>query len=87
MEVTVQIPDDIAARIMNGGGELSRKLLESFALDEYKAGQLTEPELCRLLGYGTRYQMDGFLKAHGFLEDVSMEDIEQDVADIKSLGL
>jgi hypothetical protein len=33
-----------------------------------------------------RLQIDGFLKAHGVYEDVTIEDIERDLADLKSLG-
>jgi hypothetical protein len=47
----------------------------------------TNTELRRLLGFGTRWKLDGFLKAHGVYEDITMEDIERDLADLKSLGL
>ena len=86
MDVTVQIPDDIASHMTEGGADLSRRAIEALAIEEYKSGRLTDPELCRLLGFGTRYQLDGFLKAHGVYEDFTMEDFERDLADLKSAG-
>lgn len=84
MEVTVQIPDDIAARLAEAG-DLARRALESFALEELKAGRITEPELGRMLGLA-RLQIDGFLKSHGVYDDYTLEDFEQERAALKSLG-
>jgi hypothetical protein len=52
MQVTLDIPDDVAERLMAAGGDLSRCALEALALEEYKHDQLTKPELRRLLGFG-----------------------------------
>jgi hypothetical protein len=86
VEVTVQIPDDIASRMTADGSDLSRRALEALALEEYKSGHLTDPELRRLLGFGTRYQLDGFLKSHGIYADYTMEDFERERETLKSLG-
>ena len=85
MNVSLEIPDDIGSRLAPNG-DLSRKVLETFALEELKAGRITEPELCRILGLA-RIQLDGFLKAHGVYEDYTMEDFEKESAALKSLGL
>lgn len=86
MDVTVHIPDDIAARLCATGGDLSRRTLEGLALEEYKSGHITDPELLLLLGFHSRYELDGFLKAHGVYEDFTMEDFERDMADLQSAG-
>jgi len=86
MDVTVRIPDEIAARLCAGGGDLSRRALEALALEEYKRGRLSKPELRSLLGFGTRYQLDGFLKAHEVYEDYSIEDFEREQATLRKLG-
>jgi hypothetical protein len=58
MTITLSIPDDLAAWL--GGAEnVSRRAL-AFGLAEYQAGRLTGPELRRLLGFGTRYELNGF---------------------------
>ena len=86
MELTVKIPDELANRMRASGGDLSRRALEALALEEFKSGRITKPELRRLLGFGTRYQLDGFLKSHDVYEDYTMEDFEQDREDLKQLG-
>jgi hypothetical protein len=48
MNVTLQIPDDIAKRLTAAGGDLSRVALEALATEEYTRGRLTKPEVQRL---------------------------------------
>ena len=86
MELTVQIPDELASRMSASGADLSRRALEALALEEFKSGRITKPELRRLLGYGTRYRLDGFPKAHGVYEDYTMEDFERERDALKQLG-
>jgi hypothetical protein len=70
MELAVQIPDDLGSRMSASGGDLSRRAL---ALEEFRSGHITKPELRRLLGVETRYQLDGFLKAHESYEDYTLQ--------------
>ena len=39
MQVNLQIPDDIARRIIDAGGDLSRRALEALPLDELRPGE------------------------------------------------
>jgi hypothetical protein len=88
MNLNLEIPDDLAQRLGDaGGGDLSRRALEGFALEEYKAGRLTETEMQRLLGFGTRYKLDGFLKEHGIMvEDYTVDDLRREVSSLERLG-
>jgi hypothetical protein len=85
MEFTLQIPDDIGHRLVEAGNDLARRALEAFAVEELKAGRISEPELARMLGLA-RVQTDGFLKEHGVYQDVTIEDVDRDLADLKRLG-
>ena len=87
MDLTVQIPDDLASRMGTSGGDLSRRALESLALEEFKSGRITKPELRRLLGFESRYLLDGFLKAHDVYEDYTMQDLEQELEGLRRLGV
>jgi len=87
MTVTIQIPDELARELAAAGGDLSRRALEGFALEEYKAGNISTAALRRLLGLATRDQVEGFLKAHAVVEDLpTMDESEQDARDLQSLG-
>lgn len=80
MNVTVPIPDDLAARFASEA-ELGRRALEALALEEFRAGRLTRPELRRLLGFETRAELDGFLKVRGIVEETT-EEVERDRQDL-----
>ena len=87
MYLTLDIPDDLASQLSAAGGDLSRRALEAFALEEYKGGRLSEHALRRLLRFSTRYQLDGFLKAHDvWIDDYTIEDLNREVDTLKRLG-
>jgi len=73
-DLTVEIPDDLATHLSAAGVDLSRRALEAFGLEEFKSGHTTEAELRRLLGFTTRYELHGFLKAHEVWIDYTVED-------------
>jgi hypothetical protein len=87
MELTIQIPDDLASRMGASGSELSRRALASLAIEDFKSGRITRPELRRLLGFATRYQLDAFLKIHDVYEDYTLQDLEQELEGLKRLGI
>jgi Uncharacterised protein family (UPF0175) len=87
MNLTVQIPDDVAERLRAAGGDLSRRALEALVAEEYRQGHLTKPDLRRLLGLETSDQIDGFLKAHEVWIDYSLKDLERERAGLERLGL
>ena len=84
MEITLTIPDELA-RLIGADGDLKRRALEALALAEYQAGRLTRPELRRLLGFGTRDELDGFLKAHGVNEGMTPAEFARDRQELDQL--
>jgi uncharacterized protein UPF0175 len=66
--------------------DLSRRALEALAAEEYKRGRLTKPDLRRLLGFETGYQIDEFLEAHEVFEDYTLEDLEREREGLRRLG-
>ena len=86
MNVTVHIPDDLANRLKAAGGDLSRRALEALAAEEYKHYRLTKPELQRLLGIETSFDLDQFLKVHDVWIDYTMEDAERERKGLERLG-
>ena len=82
----VEIPDEIAGAL-GARCDLPRRVLEGFALEEYKSKRLSKAQLRRLLGLETRFELDDFLKAHQVSPNITIEDVRRDVQDLKSLGL
>jgi len=87
MTLTVEIPDDFAQRLHATAQDLSQRALEAFVADEYRHGNLTKPDLRRLLGLETSDQIDRFLKAHDVWIEYTMEDLERERAGLRRLGL
>ncbi len=87
MNITIEVPDDIANALQATWRDLSRGVLESLALEGYRSGALSDGQLRRLLGFETRFDVHGFLKDHGVPLNYSMEDLEQDRETAKRLGL
>jgi len=85
MNLTVEIPDDLAARL-GAGGDLSRRALEALAADEYKHDRLTKPELQQLLGIETSFQLNEFLKAHDVWIEYTQQDAERERKSLQRLG-
>lgn len=80
MQVILELPEDLAQLLGASADGVSRVALEALALEGLRAGKLTEAQARRLLGMSSRYEMDGFLKAHGVLLPLTVEEIERDVA-------
>ncbi len=79
MQVTFDIPDEMAELLVSQGQDPSRAMLEAWAIEGYRSGALTASRTRRLLGFETRYELDGFLKAHNVWEHAySIEDLEKD---------
>jgi hypothetical protein len=85
MDVTIHIPDDLAARL-EAGGDLSRRALEALAVEEFRSGRLMQSELRRLLGLPTRQALDAFLKAHAVYIPYTVADLDRDRDDLRSIG-
>ena len=51
------------------GGELSRRAQGAPAPEEYRSERISKAQTRRLLGFETRYELDGFLKALGQSQD------------------
>jgi hypothetical protein len=76
MQITVQIPDDLAQQ-----PDPARTALEAFAIEGYRSGALSTSQTRLLLGFETRMELDGFLKEHQVWDRAySIEDMERDRA-------
>ena len=87
MNVTLHIPDALAARLGANGAELERRALEGLVLQGYRSGRMTLFEVREALGFDVLDQVDGFLKAHGVFEASQLEDVERDVQTLVRLGV
>lgn len=80
MKVVLELPDEIAVALQAEGADLSRAALEGLAIEGYKTHRLTEYQVQRLLGFGSRWHVHRFLKERGVYLDYTMEDFEREMA-------
>ena len=78
MDVTLTIPDALAEKLSNAGEDPARAALEALLVEAYRTRMLSEGEIKRILGYGTRMQVHALLKEHDVPLDYTIEDLEQD---------
>ena len=79
VEITFNIPDDLARQLASEGKDPARVALEALALEGYRAGRLSESNLREMLGFETRMEVHAFLKHHGVYLQYDLADLEQDV--------
>jgi hypothetical protein len=87
MLVTLDVPDELTAALAAQGSDLSRAALESIALEAYREHKLSTAQLRRLLGFESRYELDGFLKQHEVWLEYGWQDLERDRETHRRLGL
>ena len=82
MQITLEIPDDLAPPLLPPGRNPAHVALEAMALEAYRERRLTGYQLRSLLGIQSRYELDGFLKEHR-VEKYTCDDFEQDLASLE----
>jgi hypothetical protein len=78
MQVQLEIPEDLAIQLAADPPDVTQAALEAVALEGVRSGKFTVSQARRLLGIGSRYEMDGFLKAHGVFLDLTLDDVRRD---------
>ncbi len=86
MEITLEVPEDIALELESRWKDLPRAALESLALEADRCHALSIAQLRRLLGFETRMQVDAFLKQHE-IYDYTAADFEQDRETLRQLRM
>ena len=79
MQITVQLPDDLAEHENPG-----REALEALVAEGYRNGLLSKKQARNMLGFETGYEFDGFLK-HWQI-DRGAYGIEDYKSDLKTLS-
>jgi predicted HTH domain antitoxin len=85
MQVTVQLPDEVA-RQLGLDADIPRRIVEAVALEGYRAGRLSRGQVSQVLGLGFT-ETERFLKDNGALLQYSGSDLEADLVALdKILG-
>ena len=83
MQITIDLPDDIASQLLSGS--ISRRVLELIAADSYRQGRIGAAEVWQLLNFSSRWETYEFLKREKADLPYTEDDLEQDVQNICSV--
>src|SRR5207248_242709 len=86
MQITLELPEDIAQGMESKWKDLPRAALECLALEAYRYHAITAAQLRRLLAFETRMEVDAFLKEHE-VYDFTAADFEQDRETLRQLRI
>jgi hypothetical protein len=78
MRVQLDVPEDVAQQFAAEPGGVTRAALEALAIEGVRSRKLTVHQARQMLGISSRYEMDGFLKTHGVLLPITIEDVVRD---------
>ena len=87
MQLTIDLPEDIAAALKGEWKDVSRRSLEAIAVEAYRTGVLHESQVRRLLGFETRFEVHALLKEHRVPLHYTQADLEADLEAHRALGI
>lgn len=85
MQITLNVPDDVARQVAPEGTDPARVALEALALEGYRSRTLSESALRNMLGFESRLDVHAFLKQHGVYLQYSVAELEQDEATFRTV--
>jgi len=77
MQVTVNLPDEIARRLAEKQPDLSRVVLDATAIEAVRGGVISAGKAAEMLSV-SRDTMDGILKRAEVYLDYTLDDLERD---------
>jgi hypothetical protein len=78
VDVHINIPEEVARQFTAEPGGIARAAVEALAAEGVRSGKLTVYQARQLLGMRSRYEMDGFLKAHALFLPETVEEVVAD---------
>lgn len=85
MQITIDIPEELADILADKWDNLSQRTLEALAVEGYRRGVMTRGQVKQLLNLGSFYEVEQFLKERDGGLHYDETDLEQDLKLVKSL--
>lgn len=80
MVLHIELPEDITSALAERWTDLPRHVLETLAVQGYRAEVLGEYQVQRMLGFETRGETNGFLLRAGQVYDYDEQEFERQVS-------
>ena len=86
MHISIDLPDDLVARLQEHWGDLSGRALEAVAVAAYRDGILSAADVGRLLGHTSRWETERFLNDRRAFLEYSEDDADRDTDALRHIG-
>ena len=83
MQITIELPDDIANLLTPPN--IERRVLELIAADNYRQGRIGAAQVRRMLNFSSRWKTYEFLKQEKAYLPYTEDDLEQDLQAISKV--
>lgn len=83
VNIAIEIPDDIGRVLAAQAGGAARGVMEAVAIESCRTGAITPAQVQEMLGLGSRWATEAFLRRAGAFHDYTMDDLEKDIAAIR----
>jgi predicted HTH domain antitoxin len=85
MQITIEIPDELACQFTTNATSLSQHILETLVVEAYQAERITSAEVGQILNLPSRFAVDAFLKSHKAYLHYTKDDLDQDITTLQQL--
>lgn len=80
VDVTVSIPEELAAILGGPAQKLARRFLEDSVAEAYRLNRLSRADVARFLKHGSWHETEQFLVARQIELSVDKSELEHDIA-------
>ena len=84
MNVAIEIPEHVSGPLRSQWKDVPRRVLEFVAAEGDRSGALTAHQVGELLGYGSRWETESFLKRVQAYLHYTEDDLERDLTALRS---
>jgi len=84
MNVAIEIPENVSAPLRSRWKDVPRRVLEAVAAEAYRSDALTAHQVGELLGHGSRWETESFLKRVQAYLHYGEDDLERDLAALRA---
>lgn len=85
MNISIEVPDEIADQIGSQWNDLPRRALEALVADACRESLISGPQAQEMLGLRSRLELDAFLKRSKAYLDYSGDDLDADIRTLDEL--
>jgi predicted HTH domain antitoxin len=85
MQITIELPNNIANQLQLQPANISRQILELIVADNYRQGHIGAAQVRQMLNFSSRWETYEFLKREKAYLPYTEDDFEQDSQAIRNV--